>query len=113
MFCIKDNKLLIAPIGSELSHNEWLLAEGLIESPNDMAELTRGVVSADGDVYFYVGFDFDVNEKAEKEFFEFLPELAEKLKLKPEARIFGGCIKQQSITLWPGKKSFGRINQFI
>lgn len=68
----------------------------------------RGIVDQEGDVYFYVGYDFEINGKTEAIFFSHLKELVEELNLKSNVEIFGGLIKQD-FGKWPPRKGYGKI----
>ncbi len=72
-------------------------------------EATRGMVDDKGDVYFYIGYNFDLNEKTEITFFLHLKELVDKLNLNSNSKIFGGLIKSDPNTKWPPIKDFGKI----
>lgn len=115
MFFVINNELIIAPVGLGKSHFEWLQEQGYSdEKTKEIFENNlRGVVNPDGNVRFYVGENFEVNEKIEKEFFKFLPELVDKLEIKMEAEIGGGIIKQKVGTFWPAKKVYGKVRDFI
>jgi hypothetical protein len=108
MFCIKDDELFIADANLTYSHKEWFEKEGWGSS----MEVIRGIVDEEGDIYFYTGQNFEINEKAEEEFFKHLPELVEKLNLKQTAKIYGGLIKQTPGRQWPPKKEFGTVAEF-
>jgi len=110
MFCIFKNKLHLAKIGSLDSHAVWFEKEGWISKEKDelMNEIVRGIVKDDGNVYFYIGYDFEINKKIESIFFNHLKELTEELKLKSNAKIFGGLIKQK-VGKWPPRKEYGKI----
>ena len=115
MFCIYKNKLYIAEPHLPYSNAIWFEKQGWISKQNQklMNEIVRGIIDDKGNVYFYVGFDFDVNEKTEIVFFSHLKELSEKLQLHPTAEIFGGLIKKKSGTLWLPKKAYGKIKETI
>ncbi len=111
MFCIYQNKLFIAEPNLEYSHAVWFEKEGWISKKEDglMNEIARGIVNSEGDIYFYVGYDFNINNEIESIFFSHLKELVEKLNLKSNAKIFGGLIKQEVGKIWPPKKEYGKI----
>ena len=110
MFCIYQNKLFIAEPNLPYSHAVWFEKEGWISRKKDylMDSIIRGIVNSDGDIYFYVGYDFEINEEVESIFLSHLKELVEKLNLKFNAKIFGGLIKQDS-RKWPPRKEYGKI----
>lgn len=105
MFCIYQNKLCIADANLPYSHAVWFEKEGWIAN-EDLGSLVRGIVDDKGDIYFYVGYDFEVNEEAETIFFSHCKELVEKLNLK-NPKIFGGLIKQEGGKIWPPRKEYG------
>lgn len=107
MFCIKEGKLLLGPVDTSDSHTQWFKKEGWSDSSID--ELTRGFVSEKGEVYFYVGLDFEVTEKAKKEMFAHLLELRKKLDLDKTAHLYGGMIPQPYGGLWPPRKDYGEL----
>lgn len=113
MFCIYENRLMIAKPNLPYSHAAWFLKEGWISKENDklMDTIVRGIVDSKGDIFFYVGYDFGVNKESENIFFKHLKELSQKLKLNPDTRIFGGLIKQEAGKIWPPKKDYGKIRE--
>lgn len=110
MFCIYQNKLFIAEPNLPYSHAVWFEKEGWISRENDelMDKIIRGIVNNNGDIYFYVGYNFDINKEIESIFFYHLKELVKKLELKSNAKIFGGLITQES-GKWPPRKEYGTI----
>lgn len=111
MWCVKDGVLFIAEPDVEYSHAQWFANLGWPDT--DMDELTRGIVDPQGDLYFYVGYEFKWTEQAEKDFFNILPELVEKLALKQNAAVYGGIIKGMPGAQWPADKKYGTIQQVI
>ncbi|MCB9803590.1 hypothetical protein H6763_02050 [Candidatus Nomurabacteria bacterium] len=113
MFCIYENKLHIAKAKVPYSHAVWFEREGWISREHDelMNSLVRGAVDDKGDIYFYVGYDFEISEEAENTFFLHLKELSEKLKLRPNAKIYGGMIKQEAGQVWPSRKEYGTLKE--
>jgi len=73
-----------------------------------MKSIIRGMINKKGDIYFYVGYNFEINSEAEIIFFSHIKELVKKLNLKSDSKIFGGLIKQNSDD-WPHRKEFGQI----
>ncbi|MFC1682526.1 hypothetical protein ACFL0X_02830 [Nanoarchaeota archaeon] len=108
MFCIYENKLFIAEPNLPYSHAVWFEKEGWISRKKDdlMDSLVRGIVDSNGDIYFYIRYDFEIN--GESIFFSHLKELVKKLNLKSNAKIFGGLIKQD-YGKWPPRKEYGKI----
>lgn len=113
MFCIYKGVLHIAEPNLPYSHAAWFEKEGWMtkETDGSMAEIVRGMINDQGDVYFYAGYDFRVDEHIEAIFFPHLKELAEKLGLDPNARIFGGLIKSAPGTIWPAAKEYGTLGE--
>jgi hypothetical protein len=111
MFYIHENNLVIAEEGLPYSHATWFEKEGLISNRDDklMDEIVRGMIDSKGNVSFYIGYNFEVNKNAEDIFFSHLKELSERLNLKPNARVYGGYIKQKSIQPWPPRKDYGKL----
>lgn len=111
MFCVYQNELFIAKPNLEYYHATRFEKEGWISKEKDevMSSMMRGIVYTDGNIYFYVGYDFEINEEVESIFFSHLEELVEKLNLKPDAKIFGGLIKQEHGKIRPSRKKYGMI----
>ncbi|MDD5342033.1 MAG: hypothetical protein PHI73_01740 [Patescibacteria group bacterium] len=115
MFCIYQGKLYIADQNLSYSHATWFEKEGWTANERDglMDKITRGIIDDQGDIYFYAGFDFRVNDEIESIFFAHLKELVEKLKLDARARIFGGTIKSEPGKKWPPAKEYGTIKDYL
>lgn len=115
MFCIYNNVLYIAEPNLSYSHAQWFINQGWISPDNDslMNKIPRGMVSADGDVYFFVGYDFAVTNIIENIFFDHFQELAQRLALKPEALVYGGLIKQTTAGQWPPQKNYGTVSELL
>lgn len=111
MFCIIDDVLHIAQPNLSYSHAVWFEKEGWITTENDrlMETVVRGFIDFKGDIYFFVGYDFQVNDKIEKQFFNYLSQFVSKLKLDKNVKVYGGLIKQTYGGQWPGKKYYGMI----
>ena len=107
MFCIKDNQLFIAKSNVDYSHAVWFDKEGWNEDL--MNDSVRGIIDKEGNISFYFGYDFNVDEKSEKIFFKHLPELVNQLNIKLTAKIFGGKVKQKTSGEWPSKKKYGKV----
>jgi len=114
MFAIKENKLFIAPENVTYSHANWFELLGWINSEDDslMNLLTRGYFDDTG-IYFYRGYDFHIDEKAEKDMLGFISELVEKFSLSKNLHLFGGKIKQEIDGKWPPIKDYGPINDLL
>lgn len=115
MFCFYQGKLCVADANLPYSHATWFEKEGWMSKEKDelMDEITRGIVDSKGDVYFYIGYDFNVNDDVESIFFSHLKELTEKLNLDTNAHIYGGLIKSEPGTIWPASKEYGKIGENI
>jgi hypothetical protein len=111
MFCIYQNKLVIAKPNLSYSHATWFEKEGWISKEKDelMNDLVRGIINDKGDIYFYTGYDFEINTDIEKIFFSHLKELTKNLNLNPNSKIFGGLIKKEAGKIWPSIKKYGKI----
>lgn len=111
MFCIYKNKLVIAEPNLSYSHAVWFQKNGWMSEQEDnfMNDAVRGVVDKGGNIYFYAGYNFKVNSQIELIFFSHLSELVERLKLMPDAKIFGGSINQKAGAEWLPKKEYGQI----
>ena len=115
MFFVIDDNLLIAEANSNKSHFEWLIEQFW---PEDKAiefieTGLRGVLNPDGNIRFYTGENWEVNEKIEAEFFGIFDELVKRLKISPEAKIGGGVIKGKTGDFWPARKEYGKVGDFI
>jgi len=115
MFCIKDSKLFVAKTNLPYSHAVWFEKEGWFKDDDDslIDKIVRGFVNEKGDVYFYMGYDFQITETIEKELFKHIGQLVEKLNLKQSARVFGGLNEQESAGQWSPKKDLGRIADIL
>jgi hypothetical protein len=93
------------------SHAVWFEKEGWISKENDklMDKMVRGIIDVYGNIYFYCGYDFNINNEIESIFFNHLKELVKFLKLKSTSKIFGGLIKQEPGSKWPSRKTYGQI----
>lgn len=115
MFCIYEGQLRIADKNVPYSHAIWFQNENWMTKEKDelMKEIPRGIVDDKGDIYFYVGYNFEINDIIESIFFDHLGELVEKMNLSDNAQIFGGLIKSEPGTIWPPIKSYGKIVDMI
>ena len=111
MFCIYQDELFIAEPNLPYSHTVWFEKKDWIskEKSRLMDKIVRGIVNNKGDIYFYVGYNFEINPQIESLFFSHLEELAKKLNLKPTSKIFGGAIRGESGKMWLPKKEYGEI----
>lgn len=115
MFCVYDNQLRIADENLPYSHATWFQNENWMTKEKDglMNEIPRGIVNSKGDVYFYVGYNFEINESIEFIFFPHLAELVKRLNLNTGAQIYGGLIKSDPGTMWLPVKLYGKIEDKI
>ncbi|MFA5886156.1 MAG: hypothetical protein WC863_00020 [Patescibacteria group bacterium] len=113
MFCVHQNILFIAEQNLPYSHAVWFEKEDWLPKVEVdlIMEIVRGVVDSQGDIYFYIGYNFEINNDCEHVFFSHLKELVDKLKLSPEAKIFGGLIKSEPGQIWSPVKSYGKISE--
>jgi len=114
IFVIKENVLYIGSENVTYSHAVWFEKLGWITPGNDkpMNYLTRGFVDTGG-VYFYKNYDFEFDIEAEKEVVKYLKELVEKLGVDIGLHLFGGLVKGEPGSKWPGKKDYGCIRDLI
>lgn len=114
MFFFINEQLILPEKGSLKSHIEWLESNGYSakEAKKVINTELRGVLNPDGNIRFYVGENWEVNDEIEKKFFEILPELIKIFELGTEVKIEGGALKQE-IGLWPARKSYGYIRDYI
>lgn len=115
MFCIYEGELRIAEPNLPYSHATWFEREGWMTKEDDalMDSVVRGIVDDRGDIYFYIGHDFEVNERAETIFFQYLTELVERLNISSDAEIFGGAVMQEPGTKWPPRKTYGKVESIL
>jgi len=114
IFCIKGGELIIAPTGSPGSHASWFMSEGWLEDDPDLIEhIPRGYVDPEGNIYFYIGKDFEVNNDIFAEVSQHLPELIEKMDIPTGAILYGGARKATIGDKWVAKKEYGRIGCFL
>jgi ABC-type oligopeptide transport system substrate-binding subunit len=115
MFFIIDNNLVIAPRGQIKSHLEWLIDQYWPEEKAKEFIRTglRGTVEGNGNIKFFTGENWEINEEIEQKFWDILPDLVEKLKINPEAEIGGGAIKQKPGIIWPERKKYGKVKKYL
>jgi hypothetical protein len=113
MFCIYKNELFIAKPNLDYSHAVWFEKEGWISKEKDilMDKIVRGIVNKEENIYFYVGYEFQVNDKAESIFFSHLEALIKKLEIKDDAEIFGG-LKKEKNKLIPIRE-YGKLQMWV
>ena len=115
MFFLIDDNLIIAPANSEKSHYDWLTEQYW---PKEKAiefikTGLRGVLNPDGNIRFYTGENWEINEEIEAKFFGVFDELVKRLKMSPEAKIGGGVVKGKTGDFWPPRKEYGKVKDYI
>lgn len=115
MFQLIDSKLVIAEPSFEGCHLDWLLNIGYSkeEAERIIDKEMRGVVDPDGNIKFFIGKGWDLNNKIELDFFKILPELIEKLDIKGDVKVGGGATKQEIGKIWPAKKDYGTVEELL
>ena len=109
MFCILDGDLKIAEPNLPLSHEQWFEENNW----NNFEEITRGYINRNGDIFFYIGEGFNLNQKAEQDFFNILKELVTQLDLSQNSKIFGGLCEQNIVEFWVPRKEFGLVRNYL
>jgi len=114
MFGIKDDRIYVAPKRVTYTHAVWFEKLGWITPKNDslMKTLVRGFVF-DSELYFYVDYDFKITSESEKIFFSHIEDLAEKLALTNDCKIFGGMIKGTPGEKFKPVKDYGELKNLI
>ncbi len=114
MFFVIDDNLIIAPANSEKSHFDWLIEQYWPEEKAvEFIETgLRGVVE-DGNIKFFTGKNWEINDEIEVKFFEIFDELIKKLNINPEAKIGGGAIKGEEGEIWPARKNYGQVKDYL
>jgi hypothetical protein len=115
MFVIIGGQLQVAEPGLPYSHASWFEKEGWMADGDDrlMDEAVRGIIDSQGDIYFYSGYDFRIDDDIEAVFMENLPGLVESLELKPEAKLYGGVQKGEPGEVWPPIRDYGEISKIL
>ena len=115
MFCIYQTKLFIAEPNLPYSHAVWFEKEGWISRKKDelMDSIIRGIVDNNKNIYFYIGYNFEINKEIEPIFFSHLKEFVEKLNLESNTKIFGGLIKQEAGKIWSPRKEYGKLEDSL
>ena len=115
MFFVIDDNLVIAPANSDKCHYDWLIEQHWPdeEAAKFIETGLRGVVDPDGNIKFFTGKDWDINNEIEAQFFGIFDQLVEKLNISPEAKIGGGAVKQEEGKIWPPRKSYGKVKDYI
>ena len=111
IFCINNNILYIAEPNFPHSHAVWFEQKGWINQTKDelMEKMVRGMVSPQGDVYFYRGYDFRIDKESEDIFFKHLESIVKELSILPEAKVYGGFNLDPKIPI----KFYGLVKKLI
>ena len=111
MFCIYQNRLYIADKNLPYSHTTWFEKEAWLSKENDelINKIVRGVIDSQGNIYFYIGYDFRINSDIEPIFLSHLRELVQQLNLDINAHVFGGVVKSKPGEIFPPIKDYGKI----
>ncbi len=116
MFVVDAGEVILAEPDLPYSHALWFdkdLKWDKQKHERVMNDGLRGIIYEDGNVAFYTGYDFNLNDRIEEEFFEIFTELAEKAKLKQEAQVIGGLKKGKPGTDWSPQKVYGKAEDLI
>jgi hypothetical protein len=115
MFCIYKDTLYIAESRADYSHASWFLKERWISLKKDnlMNEIVRGYLSNKNEIYFYVGYDFEISLEVERIFFNHLNEMVAKLKLNKDTKFFGGMIKPKVGNKWIPRKKYEKVWKYF
>jgi hypothetical protein len=115
MFCVKERRVIVAPSGVDYSHAAWLETMGWSKDEVEVFIQSglRGFVDARGDVCFYTGWDFRIDDRIEALFVEILPDLAAKLKLKSTANVYGGALVKQPGASWKPQTMYGTVGEML
>jgi len=115
MFAIVNGSLKIAEPRVEYSHAVWFVQQGWIKNHDDPVfyEIVRGNVDKDQNIYFYVGYDFDITEESEKLFFTYLSDLVRALEIKSSGIVSGGLVKAAPGVQWLPQKTYGTVEEVL
>lgn len=113
MFAIHHDTLYIAEENADYSHAEWFKRLGWMDESNDsiMDVIVRGYIK-EQTIFFYVGYDFSVNDTAVKIMHHHVPDLAGRLKLGDDTQIMAGVILNSDGTAIE-RMQLGRLAEFI
>jgi hypothetical protein len=114
MFAIKDGELFIADAGLDYSHAEWFKNLGWMDrrEADPINTVTRGALEKDG-IYFYKGYDFQVDEKSRQQFMNCLKELVDTLNVSLDLHIYGGKIIEVPGKKATARKDFGAVGDLL
>jgi hypothetical protein len=120
MFCINNEIVYIAPESVTYTHAVWFENMGWMTVENDriMENLARGYEYPwplsgvkEPEIYCYVGYDLRITAEAERTFFAHLREIAGKLSLPPDTKVFGGLRKTSNKERFLPIKEYGRLKE--
>jgi hypothetical protein len=114
MFAIKENKLYLAPTNVSYSHARWFELEGWMTANDDslINRIVRGYIDNNG-IFFYKGYDFNVDESSKNEMLLHLDELVKTLSINNHTHLYGGKVKQNTPDKWPPREDYGSINNLL
>lgn len=114
MFVIKDGTALIADEGVDYSHAEWFKKIGLgsDEITDPILAYVRGSIEKDG-LYFYKGYDFQIDEELEAHLIDYLKEVVGKLKVSPNLHVYGGKIIEVPGEKAAARKDYGTVSELL
>lgn len=114
MFAIKDDKLFFANPNISYTHARWFELRGWIKGTDDsiMNTIVRGYIDNDG-VYFYKGYDMNVDAQSEQVMAAHLEELVERIAVDGSKHLYGGIIKQDAPGKWPPRIDYGTISDYL
>lgn len=113
MFAIYKGRLHIADTGLDYSHAEWFKRLGWLDESNDslMSQIVRGYVK-DGAIFFYIGYDFVINDTVIDTMRSHIKELAATLGLSESTQVNGGAIISHDGKATP-RIDLGTISDFL
>jgi hypothetical protein len=113
MFAIYKNQLCIASAGLDYSHAEWFKRMDWMSESNDsiMGEMVRGYVR-NGTIFFYIGYDFSINETAIAVMRDHIAQLTAELGLNQTTQVRGGVILKENGSA-TGRVNLGTLADFV
>jgi hypothetical protein len=115
-FIIVDDKLMVDDKSSDLSHLQWLLSLSYTEDEADSIILNnaRGYYHPEQGLYFYTGYDYQINQQTIDQFFKFLPEIIVQIGIdNTNTQIHGGAIPDSETTQWKPREEFGEVSKYL
>jgi hypothetical protein len=113
MFAIYKGRLYIADKGLDYSHAEWFMRMDWISESDDsiMGEVVRGYVK-DGAIFFYIGYDFSINETAIEIMRNHIAQLTTELGLNQSTLVRGGVILNEDGSATE-RLNLGTLSDFV